>query len=277
MRFFPDGIGVLETGHPLLSRTPLQMAGNVWFVDYASGTDAVSPRGLGAEYPLKTLAQAVSNSASGDIILLRSTHNEPIDSNLNIGSKRLIILGEGRTNGVPLATLENVVPDNSMLEFSIGVRVINVRFIGSDDLLDPYPHLEINGGSQGSRVEFCQFESALENTTNPVVLLYAAQNTLFEDCVFKSTSETPDDPPNSLLSSYGAPATGITLKRCTFDGGNSGFSTGYAVDFTYFAITDLYMETVTLTNGAGIGIAVDSTGIAYNMATGTSRVDWLTS
>jgi hypothetical protein len=274
MQVLPNGIGLPETGHILLGRQALQVTGNVWFVDYASGTDAASPRGLSSEYQLKTLGQAVTNAAAGDIIVLRSTHEETIAAELVI-SKRLTIIGEGRTGSAPSATLINGItdaPGDSMISLGTTCRIINVRMVNLAST-DTSPHLEIGSVSVNSQILFCQFEAGTGMVTYTTVLIDGTHS-VFEDCVFKSTSIYPENPPESLVSVPDATTVAI-FNRCTFDGGETGFASKYAVDFSPGAINNLYMEDVSLLNGADAGLASGTVAILHNVSTGPARVEWL--
>jgi hypothetical protein len=273
MQVLPNGIGVSEGGHVLLNRSPLQLSGNVWFVDSASGADAASPRGLNAEYPLATIGQAHTNAGSGDVIVLRSTHSETVAASVAI-SKDVMIIGEGRVSGVPSATLINAAAAGAMLDISaLGIRIINVRFVQDPAAPDGHPHLELIG-TIGSYVSFCQFETGEVDTAHARVTLGLASYATIEDCVFKSTCTDPTAPPKALLDAATGACNGLVMKRCTFDGGQSGFADQYAVDFNTFGVTRMYFEDLSFLNGADIGFKATCAGVVHGTATGQSRMVW---
>ena len=270
--FLPNGLGDFIHGDTLGTTSPLQCSGNVWYVDSDNGTDAASPAGLNASRPLDTLAQAISNAAAHDIIVLLGTHNELLTSAVTI-NKTLTIIGAEALDGLPSARLRRTGGAAvSLLSITAeGVELRNIRFPVTQTSAVATERIAF--AAEGCRMVGCYVESG-EYDTGPAVLLGAGTCDHFEarNCDFASTSETT--PPESLFKTAGAVA-GLTLRSCSFSGGSEGFSNPYAVDLSAAAITRLRVEALNLELGADVKVHASSTGyVQTERATGSSRVDW---
>lgn len=269
--FLPNGLGDFVEGDTLGASIPLQCSGNIWFVDSETGTDAVAPAGLNASKPLQSLAQAVTNAAAGDIIVLLSTHLEQLTSAVTI-NKSLTILGAENDDG-PSARLQRTggASVNLLTITADGVELRNLAF--PETLTSAVATARIAIAAEGVRIIGCQIESGARDT-GPAVSLGAGTCDNFEarNCVFESVSETTA--PESMVKTAGAVA-GFNMRACTFIGGSSGFSNPYALDLSAAAITRLRIESLGLTFGADVKIHASSTGyVQTESATGSARVDW---
>lgn len=270
MQFFPHGIGLGYSGDYLAGIQPLATTGDVWYVDSASGANAVSPRGKSPEYPLATLGQAVTNAASGDIIVLMPTHDETLTAQITM-TKRLTIMGLGNTSGVPLASLTNNVSGSDMLEYSSAPwEIRNVRFKedGSSATLS-----KLKLGTD-CRVEGCLFEVGDDDPqAYAAVALDTASAIQIIDSTFKSVGTDATSPPGALITSL--VVTDTLIQRCTFSAGITGFygNDGYGV-YLNANMVNLVLEDLTL-QGCDVYVAAASTG-RYNVvsSTGSARVEW---
>ena len=279
MRILSNGIGV-GVGDVLLTNEPLYIGGNVWFVNngHANAADAAAPRGLNPEYPLETLSQAITNSAGGDIVVLGSTHDEITGNPVDLTSKYVIIVGEGRTEGVPSARLRNegTSGDPILSCGTVPVQLRNIRF-GPGYAAGTYASVNFASGANGAQVIGCQFEVG-DYDTNEHAVKISSSGLTFEDCVFKSVGTDPTAAPVGLVVTV-APDE-LVLRRCTLDAGVTGFSGssgyGYAADLSAAPISGLTMENMSLLNGADVKLSAGSTITVVHVATctGSSKVVW---
>jgi hypothetical protein len=262
-----DGIAG-ETGDRLVTESPILTSGNVWYVDFTNGTDAVSPAGRERNKPLKTFAQANTNAATGDIVVLLSGHAEIYTASVTI-SKELTIIGEGLVEGVPQASFQlNAAASSVFILTGARVQFRNVRFRA---------HVQdcaSNGiDSQLSNAQFigCYFESG-EHNTGPWLKATAAPGTVVSGCTFVS-APTNTTAPASAVKHSGA-SHGFTILDTVFDGGTIGYSNGIACDLSAAALDSVRIEGVTLTRGADLAMHASSTGFVNVSATGGGRVTW---
>lgn len=279
MRILSNGIGV-GVGDVLLTNEPLHISGNVWFVDNGdtNANDAASPQGLSPEYPLESLFQAITNATTGDIIVLRSTHDEEWGNTLVLTSKALTIVGEGRTGGAPSARLKCDSGAGELLTLgTVRTQLRNIRF-GPGSVAAAYESVVVGSGADGSQIIGCQFEAG-DNDTAAYAVKLASSGVILEDCVFKSVGTDPTAAPVGLLATTGA-LEGIIMKRCSFDNGVSGFSGasgyGYAADLSDSALSDLYIESLSLLRGADMKLHSGTSRSIVHVATctGASKVVW---
>ena len=74
---YPNGLDP-DGGNELLTGKPLITSGDVWYVHATEGTDGSGAAGQNRSKPLATLAQAISNAAHEDIIVLKEGHAERV-------------------------------------------------------------------------------------------------------------------------------------------------------------------------------------------------------
>ena len=103
--FLQNGCGE-STGDELCTSRPLLLptSNSVWYVNSATGTDAVSPAGKNREKPLATLAQAITNAQANDIIVLMDGHAESTTSFMTLSTAGVKIVGAGSSGGIPTVT-----------------------------------------------------------------------------------------------------------------------------------------------------------------------------
>ena len=270
MRFHPNSIGLGISGDYLAGLPNLATTGQVWYVDSASGADDVSPRGLSPEYPLATLDQAVTNSATGDIVVLKSTHDETLTAQITM-TKRLTIVGLGSSSGVPLACLTNNVAGNNMLEYSSAPwEIRNVRF-KEDGASATLAKLKLG---TDCKVDGCLFEVGDDDPQAYAAVEMGTSSAIhIVDSTFRSVGTDATTPPGPLITSL--VVTDTLIQRCTFSAGITGFygNSGYGV-YLNATMVNLVLEDLTL-QGCDIYVASASTG-RYNVvsSTGSARVEW---
>lgn len=217
--------------------------GVVRFVDSSAGTDSGS--GVDINSPLATLAYAVSLCTAGDVIVLRSTHNEVITSQVAITTDRLTIVGETRD-----ATLDIQVASTEGVDITAdNCKIRNVSFVSNGG--SPVRLLAVNGRS--NRVSNCTLESGSAPALALMQLGNVSEFALVDGCTFTNTANITYG--LELTSNYG-----LTVLDCTFDGG----SAGYALAAIYATSGDLFrFEKLKLKNRAGVYLGTTVTGYVH--------------
>jgi hypothetical protein len=267
--FLPNGLGGFTVGDSLAQAESLQVSGNVWYVDTADGTDAVSPAGLNATAPLQSLSQAITNAADHDIIVMLQNNGAGLTGALTI-SKSVTIIGAGSSAGRPANSLYRTGGANvSLLTISASnVQLRNLYFPATDT--SSVSAYRINVGNSNFRMVGCYVECGPYDAGPALGFQIASDRAEIRNCTFVSTSLT--NPPESAIKS---PAqNGMRIFSTTIDGGRVGFSNYYAVQLLG-AITRLEVENLSLLNGADMSVHSGSVGwVNVERATGSSRVDW---
>ncbi len=270
---YPNGIGA-STGDSLVLSKPLLTSGNVWYVDSATGTDAVSPAGRNREKPLATLAQAVTNSADDDIIVFLDGHAQTLTA-VQVISKRLTLVGEGSSAGVPTVTFTNNQASTGGLFTASGasLQFRNIKFAKSIET-SGNATARVTCSAAGVHFKGCYFECGPYDNGPAVLLAAGADNATFDNCAFISTATLLTAQPESALKSSAAIA-GLTIQNTSFSAGTVGFSNYYAVDLSGGAVTLMRCEGVSLLLGSDVFLHASSTGY-FNpqLSTGGSRIAW---
>ena len=269
--------GLGATGSIYGTMQPLVTTGDVWFVDSASGTDDDSPRGKNELYPLATLVQAVDNAVDGDIIVLASTHSETLSANGYLSlDKRVTILGQGQSAGVPCATLNLDYEGGVPLEFgaseAVGCCVSNVRFTLGASLESSNCGISVVVGN--ILFDTCYFE-----VRRCTMMRYygCAAGSLNVNCTFVNVTASPATPVEGGHAIYMAGSSHVRMKRLTLDAGAVGWKNGIALDAsTGGQQIDLRLEDLTLLRGSDVDVYPTSSG-QYNISnesSGQGRVHW---
>lgn len=266
-----NGIG--ETaGTALATVKPLRVSGNVWYVNSATGTDAVSPAGKNREKPLATLAQAVTNAADNDIICMMDGHTETITSSITL-SKRLCVIGSGSSAGVPTVVLTPNLGANARM-FIISIGGVELR---------GFKIAQSSQANTGARVDISQFNVRLidmyiecgANDTGPAVKLNSGGDSCFlKNTTIISMATSRASQPESAVK-IGAAVSDLYLEGLVLSAGSVGFSNPYAFDASAAAITRLRGESVSLLLGADMTLNASTVGwLNTSTVTGGSREDW---
>lgn len=269
----PNGIGQ-STGDSLATCAPLEVNGNVWYVNAnASGaTDAVSPAGRSELRPLATLSQALTNASNGDVIVLMDGHTETLTGALTI-SKNVCIVGGGSSSGVPTVTFTNnqaaavmfTVSGNGLQEFR------NIKFAANAQACSS---ARVNVTNTGVfKMVGCYFQCGATDTGPALNIAASALNVHLKDCTFISTATSAASRPESAFKTATALTT-LLMDGVVFDGGTVGFSNTYAM-VVGAAVTALAAENISLLRGADVSMFETAVGyFAPTTVTGGSRVDW---
>lgn len=264
MKYFPNGMGAASGGSLVVAKN-LNTTGDVWYVDFTNGVDAVSPAGLSRYNPLKTVAQAITNAADENDIVFLPNHAETLTAVQNVAKKiRFHSEGTGAararfTRNAAAAILFNVT--GARCEFR------DLYFVQSAQA-NAAARVTIGAGS--ALFKNCYFECGASDTGPAVDLITAADRTRFEGNTFISVSTTTR--PSMALRLSNA-MTDIRLDGDVFDGGTVGWSNQYALDATAAIITDIRAEALSLLRDSDIGLINGSSGFfQIGVASGSSRV-----
>lgn len=274
MKLWPNGIGGL-LGDTLVTTKPLYLSGDVWFVNSTGGVDGASPAGKDRQKPLATLAQAQTNSANGDIVVLMDGHTETFTVALAI-TKNLAIIGEGSSGGVPTVQLKmNAAAQCTLVLTALGTILANVKFPAS---------LQSNSGSaanQGkvhltgssTQVRGCYFEESALDQLPAITIASGLADIRLENTSIISTATTVATRPTYGIY-VGGPTTDVDLVGLVLSDGAVGFS-GAAWDSTINAVTRLRAMGLSLLLGADMKLHASTVGwIAPPTVTGGGGISW---
>jgi hypothetical protein len=254
---------------------PLYTGGDVWFVDSVTGTDAASPRGKDRQAPLATLAQAQTNAAAGDIIVLFSTHSETFTAALTI-SKALTIVGEGSSGGKPTAKFTmNAAGAETLVLTAAKTSLRNILFPEASQTNTVASGGKVNVQATAT-IDGCYFEQGAKDQLAAIFSNTAAATDFhsFTNCTVISTATLI-----ATRSPYGIRYITASPSKVTIDGlilsdGTVGFSTA-AWDSTAIAITLLQGENISLLLGADMLLHSATGGhLVPATVTGGGRVLW---
>lgn len=244
----------MVTGGPWLD------SGQRWYV-HRTGSD-VAP-GLDRIRPLATLAQAVTNAATGDTVHFLEGHSESL-AVAQVIAKGLYLVSEGSGPTRATFTANGAV---AMLDVTApGVWLHNLYFPQST----VGPTARVRVAAAECRVIACDFDCGALDTTPALKFITGAGAARVQDCYFTSTATDVTLQPAIGLEVADA-MTGLVLDNVTFTGGAAGWS-DYALKFSA-AITRLHAEGLSLLLGAD---AFAATGSTYRILTsdksGSSRL-----
>jgi hypothetical protein len=271
VQYYPNGIGGTAPGDSLDLARPLMTTGNVWYVSSLIGTDAATPAGQNREKPLATIAQAVTNSASGDIIVFLPGHTQTL-TGVQVFNKRLTLVGEGTSNGKPSVSFRmNAAATTLFNPSSDGVEFRNIYFPPSAQA-NTAAKIGPNGGVADILVRGCYFEQGATDT-GPGLSVNGSRYRI-EDTTFISTATLSSAQPLAAIVGGGTVA-GCTIRSTVVSAGTVGFSNFSAVDLSGATVTNLDAEGLSLLLGADMALAASATGrVNIQLATGGSRVTW---
>lgn len=248
--YFPNGLGA-SLGDQVVVGKPMRISGNVWYVD-DSGTDAASPVGKNRWAPLATLAQAVTNAAGGDVIVLMDGHAETISGTLTI-TKNLTIVGEGQSDGKPTVKLTNGTGEGNSMISTTGASpgdYLSLRNIWFEECTQSNTDPRILATSDLTLFEMrgCYLEGGAND--QGAMLSVSSAVTSIVDTVFISTSTTTDKPELAITGT----STNIVLMLdgVTIDGGTVGWADPWAVDLSNGDTMIVLAESVSLLRGSDV-------------------------
>jgi hypothetical protein len=245
----PNGLGE-STGAGWANAKPVNLSGTAYYVDSATGNNSYD--GTSRLAPVATLAQAVSDASSGDVIVLMDGHTETLTAVLNI-NKNLTIVGGGRTDGKPTVkfTMNNAA--NAIMFNITGtgtpayVRLHNVWI---------EENLQANTGARIAstcdtlfHMSSCYFECGQHDDGAALLLESSAGTALIENTTFISTATLNSARPHSAIQTSGT-IYSVIMNGVIVDGGTVGFAEQYPVDLDDNAATDVFAISCSLLRGA---------------------------
>lgn len=253
-------VGTVFAGGPSVAQLmPSYLSGAVQWLDTIGGND--SNAGSTPELPVKTLAQAITNSAANGLIVIGAGSGETLSSQQTASLAGLTVWGCGSGSSRPRYV--SATSGSKMIAASgAGQRWRNIYFAAPTT--NDGAHLDITGA--GVRVRDCYFECS----TNGGGILgdTGASSLRVSGCSFVATGTIPA---SGYASTAGLADT--AFEDTTFDGATLGWS-DYAFKVSSAAATRLYFENVQFRNRSDLGVTV--TGCSYLLAgvvnDGTSRV-----
>lgn len=267
-QFYPNGIGE-SLGNQLITGKPLQASGQVWYVNYASGTDAASPQGLEANNPLKTMAQAVTNAADNDIVVLLDS--QTITATVTI-SKKLCFVGSGITSALPSVRLNANMASGSVLAITTSAVELRNIWLPSHTQTNTDDRIAVSGSD--FRMVSCYVECAGTDEGDTLSLDSGADRARIVNSTFISTATSSSDKPKSAIVNSAAIAD-LELDGLVVSDGTVGFTSQFAVDLSAAAVTRLKAQSVSLLLGADMKLHASSTGwLNVQTSTGGARATW---
>jgi hypothetical protein len=267
-RSFPNGIGE-STGDTLITSKPLFASGQVWYLNFTTGTDAASPQGLNPQAPLKTLAQAITNAADNDIIVMLVS--ETVTAAVTV-SKKVAIVGSGISAGVPSISIGiNAAAASTLLITTPAVELRNLKFTANAQTNSSD---RIAVSASDFRMVGCYVECAGTDEGDTLSLDSGADRARIASTTFISTATSAADLPKSAIVNSAAIAD-LELDGLIVSGGTVGFSSQFAVDLNAAAVTRVKGQSLSLLLGADMRLNSSSTGwVNVQTTTGAGRVEW---
>lgn len=266
IKSYPSGYGE-PAGDTLLQAKPIQTTGDVWYVLSTIGVDAAAPAGKQRLKPLATLAQAITNAADGDDIVLMANHAQTLVATTTI-SKRVRILGGGIGASMPKLTLNSGVAGALL---SITVSRVQLRNIWVTSNTQANINARINVAGSDCRIKGCYIECAATDTGAAIALATGGDRCRIDNTTIISTATLLTAQPASAISLVNA-LTDLVTDGLIVDGGTVGWSNQYAVDLTAAVITNLWMENTSLLRDSDIGLNAGTTPAFIHVGTSSGSV-----
>jgi hypothetical protein len=266
-----DGIGA-DTGPQLAITEPLRMSGNIWYVNSEDTSTGGSGKSRGNAF--KTLAAAVAAAADHDIISLLPTHQESITGTVTI-TKELTIVGEGKSDGSPMARLiyDDTTTSAGMLDIQAPCRLLNILFPANDGQDHNGPYVRVT--ADDIEIDECEFEIdigtewAIINTIATSVSRLQVNNSLFK---VVGTETIHTNISTAVYLDGGCPD--LKMRGTVFDwsGQNSSY---YALEVATVASSPIRLENMSLLGGADVFLHPNCQGyVNVQTSTGGSKVVW---
>ena len=268
-KLHPNGAGD-SLGDAVVTQKPLYVSGNIWYVHNSTGTDAASPAGQNRNKPLATLAQAVTNAANDDIIVLMDGHTETVTAVQTV-NKRLVIAGAGLSSGKPTAKLTVNAAAASLLSFTAEYCQLRNVWIEENAMANSSP--KINVAANHFRMVGCYVEANGNDDATCLQLNTGATYCSLESTTFVSTSTSSASQPESAIKTAGSGVTQLEMQDVTLDGGTVGWSNRYALDDESALLTRIKAHGLSLLNGSNCSFS-DAVGwVSLGTVTGGSVVE----
>ena len=236
-----------SVGGDLVTRAPLYLSGRQWYCHYGTGEDAAGTRGLERNRPLKTVAQAVTNGAAGDLITFLSGHEETLTAAQTLGKARMRLQSEGEGSTRAKFTCGGTV---AMFDITAaGVELDNLYFPASTAVATA----RVRIATPWTKVRNCYFECGPSDTAAALRYVTGAGSARVNNCEFVSSAIAVASQPSIGIEVVNA-LTDMELEAVIFNGGTYGWSdfafkgtaaiTGLsAIDISLLGDSDFYLAT----------------------------------
>lgn len=263
---YPNGI--VGTGDALLTGKPVITSGDIWYVHATNGTDATLTAGQNRNKPLATLAQAITNSSSGDIIVCMDGHEETVTSAWAL-SKQLTIVGGGSSDGKPTAKLTLNAASSSM--FTPSTTNVQLRNLWLEENAQSNTTVKVLVTGDYFRMVGCYVEGN-GNDTSSLLTINNADNCRIEDTTFISTATATGSLPESAVVASGI-MQDLEMEGVVMDGGVYGWDNYYAFANTG-ALTRLRAIGGSFLRGSDVSLSDSTTGwLTAPTTTGSVRIE----
>lgn len=272
MAFWPNGLGSTLGDTLVVQAAQMWVSGDVWWVDGNNSEASDSNDGRERNAPLATLAQAVTNAADQDIIVLMDGHTETITSTIGTNTTGLQIIGEGRSDGKPTVKLTFDMASGIGLSFSAqGVSVRNIWFPAQAQA-NASAKINFDSSSFAFQLLDCYFEADENSDGGVEVNISDANAGLISGCTFISTATDAQNAPELALSFDNVT---IFIRDTVFDNGTVGWGNYYAMENAPGSAATIYAQNISLLRGADILLDTDAVGhVHVGTATGAAKIDF---
>lgn len=262
-RIFNGGLNltgtVFQNGPALAELAPDYFSGTIQWLDTIGGNNANS--GLLAELPVKTLAQAVTNSAANGLIIIGEGSTETLAGSQALALAGLHIIGCGTGSLRPRYTCSGAV--SLFAASAAGVRFRNLYFPASSAAATA----RINFTAASGEVRDCYFECGANDSGSAVIVGAGANNTRIQDTTFLSAASRP-----ATAITVSSAVTDCRFEDLVIDGGTYGW-TAAAFNVTAAALR-LGIENVRLLRRSDYASATGATYQAFGLTSdGTNSID----
>ena len=263
---YPSGLNLTGTVFENGPAT-LQLAGAVWlsgaiqWLDTINGNNANG--GTRPELPVKTLAQAVTNSAANGVIIVGEGSSETLSGSQSLALANLSIFGCGVGSSRPRYTCNGLIDMFSVAGGGAGTWIEGFYFPASTSAATD----RIAIGGSNCTIKDCYFECGALDTSFSLAVNVGGTGAHIDGCSFVTVASRP-----AVGLAVTAAVADTTVTNCTFDGGSYGWSSpAFAVTA---AATRIRLLNNTFANYADIGITVTATSyqIYGNQMDGTAKV-----
>jgi hypothetical protein len=275
MAVYPNGLGENGVGDVLASAAPIYIGGSsgaaIWWVNSTSpyAADAGGIAGQDRERPLLTLAQAVTNAAAGDIIVLQAGHTETRTAALAI-AKALTIVGIGKIGSKPAAQLLNNSAAASLLTITAPVELRNIYFPANLQL-NTAAKISFSTASAGCRVVDCYVECSVNDNNAGISIANNTADVTLEGTTVISTAASSSNRPGYGIR-LGTGIGTLVTNGLTLSGGPFGWNSGAFV--CDGGVSRVRCVNVSLLLGATMSMSASVGWVHVQEATGMARVDW---
>jgi hypothetical protein len=225
---YAGGIDALS-GPSIVTALRLITSGFVWYLNNSvTSLDAASPQGRESEYPLATLAQAHTNAAAGDFIVVGEGHSENLAATQTFNKTGIVLAfaGTGTSRGRFTRAADTTLFDIT----AAGVQIYNAWLPASTVAVAvANPKIKV-GAASVYLAEDCLLEQGANDASPGIQLNAGANNFELNACTVKSTGTAVTARPRQALL-VNAAISDLRLIDITIDGGTVGWSRPHALEY----------------------------------------------